>query len=116
MHLKYSVSGNKVEDEEFYGLDIVDKFDNEAIAKHVYNDPVQLAVCIVLSRSLIKVFMTFRYEEDPNTKDFAARYPFHHEQMLVPIIDIVDDEFHHYCDHMTRRLEEMAQEGDKDAH
>ena len=116
MHLKYSVSGNKVEDEEFYGLDIVDKFDNEAMAKHVYNDPVQLAVRIVLCRSLIKVFTTFRYEEDPNSKDFAACYPFHHEQMLVPIIDIVDDEFHCYCDHMTRRLEEMAQEGDKDAH
>ena len=116
VHLKYSVSGNKVEDEEFYGLNIVDKFDDEAMSKHVYNDPVQLAVRIVLCRSLVKVFTTFRYEEDPNTKDFAAHYPFHHEQMLVPIIDIVNDEFHHYCDHMTRRLEEMAQEGDKDAH
>ena len=116
MHLKYSVTWNQVEDEEFYGLDIVEKFDDEAMAKHVYNDPVQLAVRIVLCRSLIKVFMTFRYEEDPNTKDFAARYPFHHEQMLVPIIDIVDDEFARYCTHMNIRLDELAQEGDKDAH
>ena len=84
MHLKYSVTGNQVEDEEFYGLDIIDKFDDEAMAKHVYNDLVQLAVYIVLCRSLIKVFMTFHYKEDPNTKDFAAFYPFHHEQMLVP--------------------------------
>ena len=76
MHLKYSVTGNQVEDEEFYGLNIVDKFDDEVMAKHVYNDPVQLAVRIVLCSSLIKVFMTFRYEEDPDTKGFAARYPF----------------------------------------
>ena len=115
VHLKYSVSGNKVEDEEFYGLNIVDKFDDEAMAKHVYNDPVQLAVRIILCRSLIKVFMTFRYE-DPNTKDFAARFPFHHEQMLVPVIDIVNDEFNCYSIHMARRLEEIAEEGDKDAH
>ena len=80
--LKYSVTGNEVEDEEFYGLDIVEK-------KHVYKDPVQLGVCIVLCRSLINMFMTFCYDEDPNTKDFTAHYPFHHEQMLVPIIDIV---------------------------
>ena len=97
MHLKYSVTGNQVEDEEFYGLDIVEKFDDAAMAKHVYNDPVQLAVRIVLCRSLIKVFTTFRYEEDLNTKDFAACYPFHHEQMPVPRIDIVDDEFTRYC-------------------
>ena len=57
-----------------------------------------------------------RYEEDQNTKDFAARYPFHHEEMLVPIIDIVDDEFAHYCTHMKMRIGELAQEGDKDAH
>ena len=50
VHLKYSVSGSKVEDDEFYGLDIVDKFDDEAMAKHVYNDPVQLAVRIILCR------------------------------------------------------------------
>ena len=112
----YSVAGNQVEDEEFHGLDIVEKFDDEVMAKHVYNDPVQLAVCIVLCRSLIKVFTTFCYEEDPNTKDFAAHYPFHHEQMLVPIIDIVDDEFACYCTHMNIRLDELAQEGDKDAH
>ena len=116
MHLKYSVPGNQVEDEEFYGLEIVEKFDDEAMAKHVYNDPVHLAVCIVLCGSLIKVFRTFRYKEDPNTKDFAAHYPFHHEQMLVPIIDIVDDEFAHYCTHMNIHLDELAQEGDKNAH
>ena len=116
VHLKYSVSGNKVEDEEFYGLDIVDKFDDEAMAKRVYNDPVQLAVRIILCRSLIKVFTIFRYEEDPNMKDFAAHFPFHHEQMLVPIIDIVNDEFKRYGIHMTRRLDEIAEEGDKDAH
>ena len=116
VHLKYSVSGSKVEDEEFYGLDIVDKFDDEAMAKHVYNDPVQLAVRIILCRSLIKVFTTFRYEEYPNTKDFAARFPFHHEQMLVPVIDIVNDEFNRYSMHMARHLEEIAEEGDKDAH
>ena len=116
MHLKYSVTENQVEDEEFYGLDIVEKFDDEAMAKHVYNDPVQLAVRIVLYRSLIKVFTTFHYKEDPNTKDFAARYPFHYEQMLVPIIDIVNNEFAHYCTHMNMRIDELAQEGDKDAH
>ena len=44
--LKYSVTGIQVEDEEFYGLDIVEKFDDEVMAKHVYNDPVQLGVCI----------------------------------------------------------------------
>ena len=104
-----------MEDEEFYGLDIVDKFDDEVMAKHVYNDPVQLAVRIILCRSLTKVFTTFRYEEDPNMKDFAARFPFHHEQMLVPIIDIVNDEFNRYVIHMTRRLDEIAEEGDKDA-
>ena len=116
MHLKYSVTGNQVEDEEFYGLDIVEMFDDEAMAKHVYNDPVQLAVRIVLCRSLIKMFMTFCNEEDPNTKDFAACYPFHHEQMLVPIIDIVDNEFSHDCTHMNMHIDELAQEGDKDAH
>ena len=78
MHLKYSVTGNEVEDDKFYGLDIVDKYDDELMAKHVYKDPVQLGVCIVLCRSLIKMFMTFRYKEDANTKDFTAHYPFHH--------------------------------------
>ena len=116
MHLKYSVTGNEVEDDEFYGLDIVDKYDDELMAKHVYKDPVQLGVRIVLCRSLIKMFMTFHYEEDPNTKDFAAHYPFHHEQMLVPIIDIVEDEFSHYCTDINLRLDELAQEGDTDAH
>ena len=116
MHLKYSVTGNEVEDEEFYGLDIMEKFDDEVMAKHVYKDPVQLGLRIILCRSLIKVFMTFHYEEDPNTKDFAARYPFHHEQMLVPIIDIVDNEFTHYCTDMNIRLDELAQEDDTDAH
>ena len=77
--LKYSVTGNEVEDDEFYGLDIMDKYDDEGMAKHVYKDPVQLGVHIVLCRLLIKMFMTFHYEEDPNTKDFAAHYHFHHE-------------------------------------
>ena len=116
MHLKYSVTGNEVEDEEFYGLDIVDKYDDEAMAKHVYKDPVQLGVCIVLCRSLIKMFMIFCYDEDPNTKDFAAHYLFHHEQMLVPIIDIVKDEFTHYCTDINLHLDELTQEGDTDAH
>ena len=116
VHLKYSVSGSKVEDDEFYGLDIVDKFDDEAMAKHVYNDPVQLAMRIILCRSLIKVFTTFHYEEDPNMKDFAARFPCHHEQMLVVVIDLVNDEFNCYTMHIVRRLEEIEEEGDKDAH
>ena len=114
--LKYSVTGNQVEDEEFYGLDIVEKFDDEVMTKHVYNDPVQLGVRIVLCRSLIKVFTTFPYEEDPNTKDFAARYPFPHEQMLIPIINIVDNEFARYCTGINIHLDELAQEGDKDGH
>ena len=116
VHLKYSVTGNEVEDDEFYGLDIVDKYDDELMAKHVYKDPVQLGVHIVLCRSLIKMFTTFRYEEDPNTKDFTAHYPFHHEQMLVPIIDIVEDEFSCYCTDINLCLDELAQEGDTDAH
>ena len=45
-------------------MDIMEKFDDEVMAKHVYKDPVQLALCIIMCRSLIKVFMTFRYEED----------------------------------------------------
>ena len=60
--------------------------------------------------------MTFCYEEDPNTKDFIAHYPFHHEQMLVPIIDIVEDEFSRYCTDINLWLDELAQEGDTDAH
>ena len=116
MHLKYSVTGNEVEDEEFYGLNIMKKFDDEVMAKHVYKDPIQLGLRIILCRSLIQVFMTFHYEEDPNTKDFAAHYPFHHEQMLVPIIDIVNDEFAHYCTDMIIRLDELAQEDDTDAY
>ena len=116
LHLKYSVTGNKVEDQEFYGLDIVEKFDDEVMAKHVYNDPVQLGVRIVFCRSLINVFMTSHYEEDPNTKDFAAHDPFHHEQMLVSIIDIVEDQFARYCTDINICLDEMAREGDTDAH
>ena len=116
MCLKYSVTGNKVEDDEFYGLDIVDKYDDELMAKHVYKDPVQLGVRIVLCRSLIKMFITFHYEEDLNTKDFTAHYPFHHEQMLVPIIDIVEDEFSRYSTDINLCLDELAQEGDTDAH
>ena len=62
------------------------------------------------------MFTTFRYEKDPNTKDFAAHYPFHHEQMLVPIIDIVEDEFSRYRTDINLCLDELAQEGDTDAH
>ena len=95
MYLKYSVTGNELEGDKFYGLNILEKFDDEAKAKHVYRDPVQLGVRIVLCRSFITVFMTFRYVEDPNTKYFAAQFPFYHEQMLVLFIDVVDDEFMH---------------------
>ena len=49
-------------------------------------------------------------------KILLHRFPFHHEQMLVPVIDIVNDEFNRYSMHMARRLEEIAEEGDKDAH
>ena len=70
------MTGNEVEDDEFYGLNIVEKFDDEAMAKHVYRDPVQLGVHIVLCRSLINVFMTFHYVGDPNTKEFAAQFFF----------------------------------------
>ena len=94
----------------------MEKFDDEAMAKHVYRDPVQLGVCIVLCRSLITVFTTFHYIEDPNTKDFAAQFPFHHEQMLVLFIDVVDDEFLHYFTDIKNRLDEMEGEGDLDAH
>ena len=62
------------------------------------------------------MFTTFHYEEDPNTKDFAAYYPFHYEQMLVPIIDIVEDEFTRYCTDINIRLDKLAQEVDTDAH
>ena len=94
----------------------MEKFDDEAMAKHVYRDPVQLGVCIVLCRALITVFTTFHYVEDPNTKDFAAQFPFHHEQMLVLFIDVVDDEFLHYFTDIKNRLDEMEGEGDLDAH
>ena len=66
MHLKYSVTGNEVKDDEFYGLDIMDKYDDEAMAKHVYKDPVQLGMHIVLCRSLIKMFMTLHYDNNKN--------------------------------------------------
>ena len=116
VHLKYSVTGNQLEDDEFYGLSIMEKFDDEVMAKHVYRDPVQLGVHIVLCRSLITVFTTFHYIEDPNTKDFPAQFPFHHEQMLVPFIDIVSDEFVHYFTDIKNCLDEMEREGDLDAH
>ena len=83
MHLKYSVTGNEVEDEEFYGLDIVEKYDDEVMAKHVYKDPVQFGVRIVLCRSLINMFMIFHYDKDQNTKDFTAHHLFHHEQIYA---------------------------------
>ena len=116
VRLKYSVTGNQIEDDDFYAMDIVEKYNDELMAKHVYKDPVQLALHIIMCRSLIKVFTTFRYEEDENTKDFAARYPFHHEEMLVPIIDLVEDEFARYCSGINIRLNELAQEDDVDGH
>ena len=94
----------------------MEKFDDEVMAKQAYRDPVQLGVHIVLCRSLITVFMTFRYVEDPNTKDFAAQFPFQHEQMLVPFIDIVSDEFMRYFTDIKNHLDEMEREVDLDAH
>ena len=38
--------GNQLEDDEFYGLNIVEKFDDEAMAKHVYS-AVGSAHCLV---------------------------------------------------------------------
>ena len=38
------------------------------------------------------------------------------KQMLVPIIDIVEDEFSRYCTDINLRLDKLAQEGDTDAH
>ena len=64
----------------------------------------------------VHISYTELHDEDPNTKDFAAHYPFHHEQMLVPIIDIVKDEFTCYCTDINLYLDELAQEGDTDAH
>ena len=116
VHLKYSVTGNQLEDDEFYGLNIMEKFDDEMMAKHAYRDPVQLGVYTVLCRSLITVFITFRYVEDPNTKDFAAQFPFQHEQMLVPFIDIVNDELGHYFTDIKNHLDEMEREVNLDAH
>ena len=60
--------------------------------------------------------MTFHYIEDLNIKDFAVQFPFQHEQMLVPFIDIVNDEFVHYFTDIKNRLDEMEREGDLDAH
>ena len=36
--------------------------------------------------------------------------------MLMPIIDIVEDEFTRYCTGINIRLDKLAQEGDKDGH
>ena len=65
-----------MEDEEFYGLNIVEKFDDEAMAKHVYKDPVQLGVHIVLCRSLIKVFMNFITKKMKTLKILLHIIPF----------------------------------------
>ena len=49
-------------------------------------------------------------------KKTQTRYPFHREQMLMPMIDIVDNEFTCYCTGINIHLDELAQEGDKDRH
>ena len=76
MRLKYAVSPDKAENDKFYGMNIVEKFDDEQMRRHVYRDPVQLSVRIIMCRSLVKVFTKFNYEEDTNTKDYAAHFPF----------------------------------------
>ena len=73
--LKYVVSDDYADNDEFYGLNIIEKFDDELMKRHMYRDPVQLLFRIVLCRSLLNVFTTFRYEEDKNTKDYAACFP-----------------------------------------
>ena len=113
--LKYAVSDDNIDNDEFYGLNIVDKFDNEVMERHMYRDPVRFGVQIVLSRSLINIFTTFHYEQDPNTKDFAAHFPFHHEQMLRPFIHVIQDEFGYYFIDMKNHLDQMEAKGDVDA-
>ena len=116
MRLKYSVSPEKAGNEEFYGMNIVEKFDDEQMRRHVYRDPVQLSLRIIMCRSLVKVFTKFNYEEDPNTKDYAACFPIHHEQMLPTCIDIVNDEFNHFFSEMLIHADNMQKTGEVDSH
>ena len=116
VRLKYAVLTDKAENDEFYGMNIIEKFDDEHMQRHVYRDPVQLALRIILGRSLVKVFTKFNYEEDKNTKDYAARFPVHHEQMLPTFIDIVNDEFNHFFNDMMIRADKMKKEGETDSH
>ena len=116
VRLKYSVSPEKAGNKEFYGMNIVEKFDDEQMRRHVYRDPVQLLLRIIMCRSLVKVFTKFNYEEDTNTKDYAARFPIHHEQMLPTCIDIVNDEFNHFFTEMLIRADNMQKTGEVDSH
>ena len=116
MRLKYAVSTDHAENDEFYGMNIVEKFDDEQMQRHVYRDPVQLSLRIIIGRSLVKVFTNFNYEEDTNTKDYAARFPIHHEQMLPTFIDIVNDEFNHFFSEMLIRADQMEKTGEVDSH
>ena len=116
IRLKYAASPDLVNRDEFYGLTIVEKWDDEDMKRHVYRDPVQLGVRLIIGRSLINVFTTFRYVEDTNTKDYAARFPHHHEQMLRTFIDIVNDEFNYFFTEMMLRLGQMDEANDKDSH
>ena len=97
-------------------MDIVEKFDDEQMRRHMYRDPVQLGFWIVLGRSLLNVFTTFKLEEDPNTKDYAAHFPLHYEQMLRTFIDLVVDEFKFYFTEMMIRLDQMEEKNDKESH
>ena len=116
VQLKYAASPDLGNPDEFYRLNIVKKFDCEEMKRHVYRDPVQLGVRIIIGRSLVHVFTTLRYVEDTNTKDYAACFPHHHEQILRTFIDIVNDEFNYFFAKMMIRLEHMEKAGDKDSH
>ena len=116
VRLKYSVSPDKPGNEEFYGMNIVEKFDDEQMRRHVYRDPVQLSLRIIMCRSLVKVFTKFNYEEDTNTKDYAARFPVHHEQMLPEFIAIVNDQFTNFFSEMLIRADKMQKDGEVHSH
>ena len=116
VRLKYAVGPQRPGNEEFYGMNIVEKFDDEQMRRHVYRDPVQLSLRIIMCRSLVKVFTKFNYEEDRNTKDYAARFPIHHEQMLPDCIDIVNDQFNNFFSEMLIRADKMQNNGEVDSH
>ena len=116
VRLKYSVSPDQPGNKEFYGMNIVEKFDDEQMRRHVYKDPVQLSLRIIMCRSLVIVFTKFNYEKDTNTKDYAARFPIHHEQMLPTCIDIVNDEFNNFFSEMLMRADNLQKTGAVDSH